>query len=239
MENRYFQVASVLSPLTNATTNSLLYDADPCLYRIIQYFSGVLILHSLDRWNAEVTRAGRPDLIDKVVNEVIPYDPLPLAQDNQFRFPLLSAYRMSETYEWKTIAWYHVISEMEILYMLPPLTSDQTEGLYPFLTHAARTLVDRTEETLDSNFNSGEQVWVEAGLEEIEITNCTYGKIPGLKAGLQSNIYFPTVSLSLKCVEKRMPVAANFELYEGIDARVKVHIDGIPCDCNIADIKTP
>jgi hypothetical protein len=237
MENGYFQVANVLSPLTSSTTNSLLYDADPCLYRIIQYFSGVLILHMQSRWNAEVVKSGRSDLIDKMVNEVIPYDPLPLATDTQFRFPLLSAYRTSESYEWKTIAWYHVTSEMNILYILPPLTSDQTEGLYPFLTHAARTLVDRTEETLDSNFNSGELVWQEAGLEEIKITSCTYGKIPGLKNGLNSNIYFPTVSLTLQCIEKRMPVAANFELFNGMDARVKVHEDGY-CDCTVADVKS-
>ena len=238
MENKYFQVANVLSPLASATTNSLLLDADPCLYYIIKYFSGVLILHMLSRWNAEVAKVGRTDLIDKVVNEVVPYDPLPLAQDTQFRFPLLAAYRISEAYDWKTIAWYHVTSDMEILYVLPPLTADQVEGLYPFLTHAARTMVDRTEETLDSNFNAGELVWQEAGLEEIELKNCTYGKIPGLKNGMNSNIYFPTVSMSLRCVEKRMPVAANFELFEGIDARIKIYNPDGPCDYNVADIKT-
>lgn len=234
MENGYFQVASVLSPLANSSANSLLLDADPCLYNIIKYFSGVLILHMQDRWNIEVARFGRTDLINKVVNEVIPYDPLPFAQDNQFRFPLLAAYRMNESYNWKTIAFYHVTSEIEILFMLPPLTSDQTEGLHPFLTHAARTLVDRTEETLDSNFNAGEQVWVNAGLEQIEITKCTYGKVPGL----QSNMYFPTLSMTLKCLERRMPVAANFELFTGMDARIKIDSgDETLAQFNIADVK--
>ena len=238
MENQYFKVANVISPLTGLTTNTLLLDADPCLYRVIEYFSGVLALHMSARWDAEVAKVGRNDLIGKVVNEVVPYDPLPLATDTQFRFPLLAAYRRSETYDWKTIAWYHITSEMEILYILPPLTADQVEGLYPFLTHAARTLVDRTEETLDSNFNHSEQVWVEAGLEEIELVNCNYGRIPGLKAGINSNMYFPTVSMTLKCLEKRMPVAANFETFEGIDARVKIHEDGIPCDYHATDIRS-
>jgi len=239
MENGYFKVANALSPLDALSSESTLYDADPVLYRIIQYFAGVITLHCQPRWNVEVAKLGRTDLVNKVINEVLPYDPLPLATDNQFRFPLLCAYRTNETYDWKTISWYNITSNIEILYILPPLTSDQGESLYPFLTHVSRVMVDRMAQGLDSNFNSGEEVWAEAGLEEIGMESCDYGKIPGLKSGLDSNMYFPAVSLKAMCKERRMPVPASegmFEAFEGVDVKVKSHMDGY-CDIDVAVVR--
>ena len=237
MENAYFKYANTISPLTISGTNTALQDLDAVLFNMTQFYIGVIGLHCMSRWNIEINKIGRTDLTNKIVNEVVPYDPLPFATDNQFRFPLLAVYRTNEEYEYRTAIKDHIVSHFNLLYILPPLASDQAESLYPFLTHINRVLVNRTKEGSDSAFNSQEQVWVEAGLEQIGIERCEYGKIPTLK----SNMYLPTISLTIKCQEILDPSLVkdlNFEELEGTDIKIKIHpLDG-SCDYVMETLRT-
>lgn len=240
-ENQYFRVAEVLSPITSSLTDSALQDADPVLYRLLQYFAGVTAIHIGPRFDAEVTAMGRPDLVGQSVAQVVGYDPLPIATEDQYKFPLLAAYRIEEDYEWKSVTWYHITSKIQVLYILPPLTSDQGKRLYPLTTHFARTLVDRTLEGFEQNFNAGEQVWHEAGLEEIGMSHSSYGKFPGLKGPNKSNIWFPGVSCEIECIERRMPVPENFQDFTGFDGYISLPpdppMDGYNSYIDFLDIK--
>jgi len=215
-EDGYFRYSSVDSPLTAALTNSLLQDADPVLYKIIEFYKGVIELHCGDRWDAAVAASNRNDLVGKIVSQVIPYDPLPFARNNQFRFPLMAAYRSHEEYRDKTNGWINIESDIDLLYILPPLGSDQTEGLHPFLTHINRVIVDRSRNGFDTNYNSGEQPWVESGIEQISMESCDYGKIPGFS----TDLYFPAISLKIKCVERSMYASNNYEVLDRVDVQI-------------------
>ena len=222
-EDGYFQIGNVLSPITSSLSNSSLKDVDPVLYYIIKYFAGIIQLHVGPRFDAECASIGRTDLVGHSVAQVVPFDPLPLSNEDQYKFPLLCVYRKHEDYTMKSSTWYSIKSELEVLYILPPLTSDQGRKLYPLLTHVARVFVDRTMNGFDDGFNNSEQVWQEAGLDQIGMESTAYGKFPGLNDNAKnekSNIFFPGISATLLCSERRMPALVNYSDFNGFDGYV-------------------
>ena len=220
MENKYFQYANALSPVTSSDAYTELHDLDPVVYNISRYFAGILGIHATGRWNVVCNKIGRTDLVNKVVNQTIPYDCFPWSTDTQFRFPLLSVYRTDEQYEWHTATYDKVISTIQVLYILPPLDAHQNELMHPFLTYVNRVLVNRTKEGSDESFNSQEQVWIDAGLHYIAVESCEYAKIPGLSG----NIHFPATLLTLKCEERLIDtIELNFFDYAGCDGYVDIH----------------
>lgn len=223
LEDGYFKVGGASSPLTASTSNSLLKDADPVIYYMLQFYAGVLSLHMGARWNAEVAAAGRTDLANHTVIHKLPYDPIPYLQENQYKFPLLACYRKSESYAELTSTWYNITSKLNIMWIMPPMSAGQMERLAPFRAHVARTIVDRTEQGLDTNYNSGQNVWAASGLSKIRIVNCSYGNIP-----TDTNSYYPTILLECEMIERRMPATepgSNFELLTGWDGYVIASTD--------------
>lgn len=221
LEDGYFTVGGVSSPLEASTANSLLKDADPVLYHLLDYYQGVISLHMGARWNAEVTLAGREDLIDLAVAETVPFDPAPYMQENQYKLPLLAVFRENETYEWKTTSWYHVTSKLNILWIMPPLSAGQAERMNAFRSHVAKTMLDRTLMGFDTNYNSGEQPWVEAGLESIGIKSTNYGSFPDP----HTDLFLPTIWMEATLVERRMPdkdPRGNFGPLEGVETSYSV-----------------
>lgn len=214
-EDGYFSVAAVNSPLTASTANSLLRDADPAIFFLLDFYAGVIGLHLGARWNAEVTLAGRPDLVGLSVADKVPFDPVPYFQENQYKFPLLAAFRKNETYEWKTASFYHITSTLNVLWVLPPVTAGQAERMNPFRAHVARTLVDRSSFGYDTNYNAGELVWREAGIEKIVMKGSQYGNIPDVN----SDLYLPTVLMEVEMTERRMNTSndLNFEPLTGVE----------------------
>ena len=218
LEDGYFKAGGTLSPLASSLSNSLLKDADPVIYYLLQYYAGVINLHMGARWNAEAAAAGRSDLANLTTGHKVPFDPIPYLQENQFKFPLLAAYRKNERYEWFTTTWYRITSTVEILWIMPPMSTGQMERMSAFRAHVARTLVDRTAMGFDTNFNSGEQVWHEAGLDKIGIKAANFGNIP-----TDTGLVFPTILLECELVERRMPApepGSNYVNLTGIDGYI-------------------
>lgn len=218
LEDGYFGYSSIVSPITSSLANSSLKDLDPALYYAIDYFTNIIKKHAGSRWDAESALV-RTDLVGKIVNQTLPYDPLPFPQQNQFRFPLLAVYRTEEDYEWKVISKDHITCVFDVLYILPPLEVEAAERLYPFLSFIGKALLERTKQGFDTNINSGEQYWHESGIEEIGFIGSTYGKAPVV---LNSNIQFPLISMQLKVVERLTPQLQNYQSFAGSDMNIEV-----------------
>lgn len=232
----YFKAGGVLSPLTSSTSNQLLKDADPVLYYILQYYKGVISLHMGARWNAEATAAGRSDLSNLTVVHTAHFDPIPYLQENQFKFPLLAVYRKNEKYEWWTTTWYRITSTVQIVWIMPPMSTGQMERMNPFREHVARTLVDRTLQGFDTNYNSGEQPWKESGLDKIGIKSATFGNIP-----TDTNLVYPTILMECELVERRMPTpepGLNLVNLDGIDGYVISTSDPAVVDLDDFEVDT-
>ncbi len=219
MEDGYFTVGGIASPLAASTTRSLLQDADPVLYNILDFYEGVINLHMKARWNAEVALAGRADLTDLCVADKVPFDPTPYMQETQYKLPLLAVFRENEKYEWKTSGWYHITSKLNILWIMPPLSAGQAERMNAFRAHVTRTILDRTLMGFDSNYNDGYQPWRESGLEKISILKTDFGSFPDP----HTDLFLPTVWIEAELVERRMPDAnpsQNFPGLTGVDDSV-------------------
>jgi len=175
-------------------------------------------LHMGARWNAEVTAIGRTDLVGLTVAEKVPFDPVPYLQENQYKFPLLAVYRKSETYTWHTVNRYRIYSKVNIVWIMPPMTTGQMERMAPFRSHVARTLVDRTANGFDTNYNSAQQVWTLAGLDKIGIKSNSFGNIP-----TDTNLIFPTIMMECELVERQMSPTEpghNLITYNGGDGYI-------------------
>lgn len=210
-ENEYFQIGNVASPVTGSSANPTLNDLDPALNAVLTFFPTVIEEHLGSRWDDEVTRLGLDSLSGSIVAQALPYDPLPLAKENAWQFPLFAVYPTRSTYEQTTQAWYHIRREMDVLYMMPPLRSEQGERLYPFITQIERVLVDRTNEGFD-DASGGFQHWKACGIERITIKDGTYGKVPRM----DSEEFFPTLQVRIEVVERRNPFVGNFEAFAGV-----------------------
>ena len=220
MENKYFKYGNVISPLTSSDAYSSLYYLDPVLYNLQKYILGILDIHCKSRWNLVCNNIGRTDLLNKVVNQCIPYDPFPFATDTQYKFPLVCIYRTDESYEWHSSCYDKINSNFHILYILPPLDASQCEIIHPFLTHVNRVVVNRVKEGSDEQFNSQEQVWINSGLKRIGVESCEYAKIPALN----SKIHFPATLMNVVCEEKLIDtIELNMSNYAGCDGYLSIH----------------
>lgn len=217
-----FQIGGFVSPLSNSTANSALKDADPALYEALSFWEGILNVHLGDRWDAECAALG----IDyELIAGSVPYDPLPLFQEAQFKLPLLAVYRVSGQHGDRTVNKHHEVCRWGLDWILPPLTAGQLERLNPFLSAADKVLFDRTEQGFDPAYQAGLSVWEECLIERIDIKSSAYQWLQnrGPGSGLQSssvNSAFPTLHLEIDVTERVMPLSSDFDVLAGIDGEI-------------------
>lgn len=201
MENQYFKINKQVFPLTTSTSNTVLRDADPGLWHILRFYVGVLKLHLQPRFNAILSSLNLDQYENKVVAQAIPYDPLPFSTESQYKFPLLAVYRRNESYDWKSISHYQIKSNLDLLYVLPPLSSPtQLKAVQPFLSAAAKVFLDRTMHGSDQNLENQKHYWQDAGIQSIHFASSEYGTIPGS----DSKIVFPTLHSTIQLEERHL-----------------------------------
>lgn len=227
------QLAGVAMPLDELSTNTLLRDSDPAVYYALEFFKAVIERLIGDRLLAAATAANVRGVTSAVAYSTA-MDPAPYLTEQQFKFPLLAVYRKSETYRERTTVFVQDIAELEVAYVLPPLTGAQSEQVTPILKAVASALFLATEQGFDSSYESGARVWGEdyANIEEAAFTRGEYGAFPALK-----DLSFPAWVGSLRVKERAMPVASQFEEFDGLDASVDV-VDGDTTVSDVAEIKT-
>lgn len=194
-----FQVGAFVSPLTAATTNALLDDADPAIAVTLAFYAAVLQTHLGARWDAEVVKAGLPALVGKLAALAIPYDPLPFLSSAGLAPPFLALYTVAETPVELTRHHYRLTAEWKLLLVLPGLTAAQYLQLSPFLRAASKVLLDRTEQGFEPTYQAGARFAVAAGLEQIRIDRTRYGNI----AGADTRLFLPTMEMDLAVCELR------------------------------------
>jgi hypothetical protein len=223
-----FQVGAFVSPLTAATTNALLDDADPAIAVTLAYYAACLQTHLGARWDAEVVKAGLPALAGAMTTLAIPYDPIPFLTSAALVPPFLALYTVSETPVELTRHHYRLAAEWKLLLVLPTLTPAQYLQLSPFLRAAAKVLLDRTEQGYEPTYQSGARFAIAAGLEQIRIDRTSYGNIQGAT----TNLFFPTLGMDITACERRM-TTPGLQSLTGLDGTTTV------VDANGADVVAP
>lgn len=212
-----FQVGAFVSPLTSATTNSLLQDADPALYNALKFYQAVLSTHLGARWDAEVTKAGLAQYVGKITTLAVPFDPAPYLTQGGYQPPILALFTVSEKITDRTRAWYQIEADWKLQWILPPLTPDQFLQLYPFLRAAGKVITDRTYLGYDPSYQSGARFCAVGGIAQLDLGPPRYGAIPGL----DTKLFFPAVEYEMTVIERRMPTPGLLPL-TGVDSSISV-----------------
>lgn len=212
-----FQHGGVVYPLTAATTNSLLTDADPALAKALSYLAAMLHYHLGARLQAQASLEGLT--ITNAVRQQLHVEPAPYLYADQLTFPTLAIYRKGEEYAEKTISYEHDTSEWEFAYLLPPLTPRQIEKLQPILRSAAQVIRHAVHQGWHPSYNSGEKVWNTAGIQTIRVLGVKFG---GYEPIQEIPTYYRAIVGKISVVERTMPYATGFDVFNGANVTVDV-----------------
>lgn len=209
------KAGSVLAPLAVDTENSLLEDADPALFYLLDFFAWGITAYLGDRLVAAAAGANVKD-IETAIAQRYPYNPAPFLTETQFRFPLLAAYHRRSSTGRKTAGWEHDRHTFDVLYVLPTLDAAEAEAVLPILPRIATVLRGLATRGWDPNYQPpggqlGDMPWALAGVERIglgdplrdDVEFAEFGSLPG--AG---TIWFPCLRLTGYWIERDMPVPA-------------------------------
>ena len=211
-----FRIGNTVYPLDGYITNSLLKDADKPLYYLLDFFSSVLNTYAGDRWTNEVARAKLTSQIPRIVGMKFPNNPFPYLQDTGIKFPLLAVYRVEGKMLEKTISFSRTQSNLEVVWVLPPLTMSQMEMIGPFLNSVKEILYNRSEVPADPNYNSKFNWGDAAGFDWLQMTDYTRMMIPHTT----TNLPMEAIVLKLAIRERDFPVDEQYIEFDGLDTDI-------------------
>lgn len=211
-----FKRGNAVYPLPAQSANTLLRDADPALYYVIDYFQSVLKTYMGQRLVVECAK-DPPIGITLTTPYVVPYDPSPYLQEQQFMFLLLAVYRKKDKYLQKGLGLIDDEQEWGVDYIMPPLTGAQVERIGPVLRSVGVILHNRIENMGDPYYMNGAPVWELAGLEMIRLDEGAYGQLAGT-----GNLTFPAWrgKLIVKENDSVVPGDAGLSDLRGIDTEI-------------------
>ena len=209
-----FAIGNTVYPLSASPSNSLLQDADKPIYWLLDYFASQLNTYAGARWTAEMSKAGLT--LPSIVGMKFPNNPFPYLQDTGAKFPILAIYRVDGVFLEKTIAYEREQSNLEIAWVLPPLTMSQMEMAGPFLNVVKEIMQDRSETSSDPNYMDGYNWGQAAGFDWLQMGEYHRMMIRHTK----TNLPMESVVLQLKMRERNMPVPEAFAPLEEVSTEI-------------------
>lgn len=227
-----------LQPIANG--QSLLRDADPALFYMLEFYAAVLRIHLEDRFLAECGALGvDSSVINGIVGETIPIDPAPYLIESQLKFPLLAAHRKSTKFIYEGQSKL-AKDEYEVTYVLPSLQAGEAERLSPILRGVVAVIDDRTEQGMDPSYAPssppglpGDPLWVRAGIARAEVKSISYGGF-----GPVNDLFFPAVTIGLELEEISAPSTTELVGYTGVDVAIDSKDDDGTTVADVSDFQT-
>lgn len=218
---------------------TLLRDADPASFYLIEFFKSVLETHIAGRFMQEVASCGASDRIQTTVAETLPINPLPYLTQGLYGFPLLAAYRKHSKY--KFVGQRKLTqSEFEVVYILPPLQPGEAERLEPILQSVVAVIDNRTEQGMDPAYTpsaptgtAGELIWDRAGIAKAGVTEASFGGYPA-----SPEVYYPAITISLEVEEQSAALISELDVFDGADVEVDHEDPDTTTVTHVADFET-
>lgn len=233
--NQFGFNSSVFPAITGSTLASL----DPATQTILRYFSGILQINLGTDFATDAVACGFTNAHMNFVRDgymvasAVSFPVAPTLQAQDYKFPLLSVYRLKRTFEQHSSMKVVIKSDYVINYILPPLSVFQYNTLYKYLQAVSDTLVQRTWQGYDPAYNGGEQVWKTANIAYATLEGDEYGSF----LGQDGKTEFPSIRLNMSVMEESQFVESNYNSMTNAFIEVD-HYDGynlsIPVS-NIAD----
>jgi hypothetical protein len=156
-----------------------------------------------------------------------------LLKTTNFKFPLLSIHKSNREFQQFTDMKLMIKSDYIVNWILPPLSVEQYNVLYKYLTLVSDVLVDRCWRGSDINYNNGELVWQTAKIAYTLLNKDEHGSF----LGNEGKTEFPGIKFHMSVFEESQFEPANYP--EWTNAFIQTNnYDGynlsLPID-NIAD----
>jgi hypothetical protein len=212
-EGASFGHGAAVYPLSEDPAQSLLEDADPALFRVLDFLSAMIEFHVGDRLRAHAHVIGLRTITPAVATKMS-VEPSPYTVADNFRFPILAIWRTSETHLEHTAAYEKSVGEWAFAYVLPVLTPSQVTELSPVLRAASRVIAHYMSKGSHPSYMDGAHVFATAGIQRARFNSAKYGPLDSLG---QVNGTYPAVTGTLEVTERDEFVAGDFEPFAGAD----------------------
>lgn len=213
-----FSRSGVSFPLTSSTSNSLLQDADPALFYLLEYLSWIVTNDVGDRLEAEATVCGAP--ITNAVEYTLPYEPSHYLASQQVKFPLIAVWRDEEQFFDRTRTYRAANVTLHAVYVLPVLSAGQAEQLLPILSAIGKAWSDRVNQGSDPEFTptgqtQGSSPFAAGGVEKIDVTAGRY--VVWNDGG---DLTFHAYMADIEMTERATFDSSDYDDFDGINAHV-------------------
>lgn len=225
-----FRHGSVSYPLPASTTNSLLADADPTLAAALYFFSAQLDKFIGARLKAQAAPFGI--VINNAVGKALALEPTRDILAENFVFPLLCLWRVSEVDSDLTLGWDSDAGAWTFAYVLPLMTATAKVAVAPILRSVGRVIAHATKQGFDPDYQAGKLVWNVAGVQHIALKELRYGSVESID---QEAPAYKAIMGTFDVRERAMYAPGDLELFTGADVSVDVRAND---DTTAADVVT-
>jgi IPT/TIG domain len=184
--------------------------SDVITQTILRFFQNIIQINYGAQFAADAAACGLLNAQNSIVidGNVCPsalgFPIAPTLKSTEYKFPLLTAYRMSREYDQFTTMKLTIKSEYVVNFILPPLTPDQYNYMYKYLSYAADIIVHRSWEGSDPNYNDGEHIWKTANIAYALFNKDEHGSF------FDNQTEFPSIRMHLSIMEQAQDVRSNY-----------------------------
>jgi hypothetical protein len=210
---------AVRFPLPTGTGNTLLQDADPTVFYLLDFFTWCFRQYLGARLLEAAAGAELAGITDAVLGQGS-FDPYPHLQETQMPFPMLAVYRTTSDFVDRTVSKRQDTSTLILAYVLPPMAGSQLEQVGPIL-HAAKGLVNRKcVERQDDAYTppgaaKGDSVATLASLVDLDCVKADFGAWQAPK-----DLYFPAIVCTLSAIEASAEDLSGLLPFEGANVGI-------------------
>ena len=217
-----FRHGGVGYPLPAALTNPLLQDADPVLAAALDFFSSQLDKFLGARLKAQAAPYGI--IINKAVGKALALEPTPDILAENFVFPLMCLWRVTEAESELTTGWDSDAGVWTFAYVLPLMPPAAKIVLSPILRSVGRVVAHATKQGFDPDYQSGKLVWNDAGVQQINLKELRYGNVEAIA---QEAAAYKAIMGTFEVRERDMYAMGDLEPFTGADAGIDLQaVDG-------------
>jgi len=183
LDERRLLLGGIAFPLVAPSTGGTLVTVgDPFLDVALPYWQ-----HCLNHYLGAAyvaAMAGQASVVasNRACVETSVIDPAPFLGDRALRLPLLACFPMRGTCKHQSIEREAVQSTHRLLYILPALSWEQQKRIGCVMQAALKVLHLATEEQGVDSYQSGANVWDDAGTSEITFQTWQIGQLPNENA---------------------------------------------------------
>lgn len=212
-----FRHGGVGYPLAAALTNPLLQDADPALAAALDFYSSQLDKFLGARLKAQAAPYGI--VINKAVGKSLALEPTPDILAENFVFPLMCLWRVSEAETEITAGWDSDAGVWTFAYVLPLMSAAAKVAVSPILRSVGRVVAHATKQGFDPDYQAGKLVWNVAGVQQITLKELRYGNVEAIA---QEAAAYKAIMGTIEVRERDMYATGDLEPFTGADVGIDV-----------------